>query len=44
MKRAYDALPEGGIVMMSPAAPRGAAFTYFGARGDAFTQAAKKLG
>ncbi|WP_306016954.1 UDP-N-acetylmuramoyl-L-alanine--D-glutamate ligase [Oceanicaulis sp. MMSF_3324] len=44
VKRAYDALPEGGIVMMSPAAPRGAAFTYFGARGDAFTQAAKKLG
>ena len=44
VKRAYEALPEGGIVMMSPAAPRGAAFTYFGARGDAFTQAAKKLG
>ncbi len=44
VKRAYDALPEGGVVMMSPAAPRGAAFTYFGARGDAFTQAAKKLG
>ena len=44
VKRAYEALPDGGIVMMSPAAPRGAAFTYFGARGDAFTQAAKKLG
>ena len=44
VKRAYEALPEGGIVMMSPAAPRGAAFTYFGARGDAFAQAAKKLG
>lgn len=43
VKRAYEALPDGGIVMMSPAAPRGAAFTYFGARGDAFTQAAKKL-
>lgn len=44
VKRAYEALPEGGVVMMSPAAPRGSAFTYFGARGDAFTQAAKKLG
>lgn len=44
VKRAYEALPDGGVVMMSPAAPRGSAFTYFGARGDAFTQAAKKLG
>lgn len=43
VKRAYEALPDGGVVMMSPAAPRGSAFTYFGARGDAFTQAAKNL-
>jgi len=43
VKKAYDALPEGGVVLMSPAAPRGSAYTVFGARGDAFTQAVKKL-
>jgi len=43
VKTAYEALPKGGVVLMSPAAPRGAAFTYFGARGKAFAKAAKAL-
>jgi len=43
VKSAYEALPEGGVVLMSPAAPRGATFTRFGARGEAFIRAAKAL-
>jgi len=41
--RAAAALPDGGVVLLSPAAPRGKAFTVFGARGRAFRAAAERL-
>lgn len=37
------ALPEGGVVLLSPAAPRGKAYASFAERGAAFTAAAKAL-
>ena len=43
VRAAVDALPEGGVVLLSPAAPRGKAFSSFAERGAAFTAAARSL-
>jgi UDP-N-acetylmuramoylalanine--D-glutamate ligase len=40
---AVGALPDGGVVLLSPAAPRGKAYSSFAERGAAFTAAAKAL-
>jgi UDP-N-acetylmuramoylalanine--D-glutamate ligase len=40
---AASALPHGGVVLLSPAAPRGQAYASFAERGAAFTAAAKAL-
>ncbi len=43
VKAAASALPDGGVVLLSPAAPRGKAFKSFEERGAAFLAAAKAL-
>lgn len=43
VRQAAGALPEGGVVLLSPAAPRGKAYSSFAERGAAFTAAAKAL-
>jgi UDP-N-acetylmuramoylalanine--D-glutamate ligase len=43
VREAASALPRGGVVLLSPAAPRGKAYSSFAERGAAFTKAAKTL-
>ena len=43
VREAAAALPDGGVVLLSPAAPRGKAYASFAERGAAFTAAAKAL-
>jgi UDP-N-acetylmuramoylalanine-D-glutamate ligase len=43
VREAARALPDGGVVLLSPAAPRGKAFKSFEERGAAFLAAAKSL-
>ena len=43
VQAAAAALPDGGVVLLSPAAPRGKAYASFAERGAAFTAAAKAL-
>jgi len=43
VREAVSAMPEGGVVLLSPAAPRGKAYASFAERGEAFTAAAKAL-
>lgn len=43
VRQAASALPAGGVVLLSPAAPRGKAYSSFEERGAAFTAAAKAL-
>ena len=43
VREAARALPDGGVVLLSPAAPRGKDYASFAERGAAFTAAAKAL-
>ncbi len=43
VREAASALPAGGVVLLSPAAPRGEAYASFAERGAAFTAAARAL-
>ena len=44
VRAAVAALPDGGVVLLSPAAPRGEAYRSFEERGAAFLKAARALG